>query len=157
MAERKNSRRKTDLFVGVCLMLLAQSLSSLVGCKPQHSSTKEVAQPSQPIKEEPKYLLPDSVELQDMVMTRSGAQIISGKDLRPVYIIEGRIKNNSPRDITAVSIRVSVRKGDTEVDGTDLRIESLVPGGAVRSFRRQIQVMPPKSGMNWAYEVTAVQ
>ncbi len=147
-----HARRNADLLVGICLLLLALSQSFLVACKPQPSSG-EVA----PIKEEPQSPMLDAMELQDMVMTRSPARMILGKDLGPVCIIEGRIKNNSLSDITAVAIRVSIRKGNTEVDGSDLRVESLVPGGEVRSFRQQIQAKPPKSGMHWTYEVIAVE
>jgi hypothetical protein len=163
-----HSRRRARLLVGVRVMLLALAQMAFVACESHPSSNKETAQPSQPIKsEESKQISPDSaefsttlrqlVELQGMVMTRSEDRIISGKDLRPLYLVEGRINNRSNRDITEVSIRISILKGDNEVDGCDISIESLVPAGAVRSFRKQIQVVPPKSGMKWTYEVTEVR
>lgn len=147
-----NSRRKAGVRFGICL-LLALSQLSFVACKSRPLPDDEVA----PLQEESTEPTSDSVELQEMAMTRSPARMIFGKDLRPVCIIEGRIKNNSPRDITAVSIRVSVRKGNTEVDRGDLRVESLVPAGEVRSFTRQIRATPPKSGMHWTYAVTEVE
>ncbi len=149
---RGNSRGKADLLASVFVMLLALSQSLLVACKPKPTSD-EVA----PLKEESQSRMPNSVELQDMVLTPSYARRALGKHSRPICTIEGRIKNNSPSDITAVSIRISIRKESKEVDRNDFHVESVVPGGEVRSFRQQIQVTPPKLGMHWTYEVIAVE
>ncbi len=148
-----SSRHNGDLLVGVCLILLALSQLSLVACKSQPSSGNEVA----PLQEKSAEPTPDSVELQDVVITPSHARRTLGKHFRPECIIEGQIKNNSPSDITAVTIRVSIRKENTEVDRRDFHVESLVPGGEARSFTQQIQVTPPKSGMHWTYEVVEVE
>jgi hypothetical protein len=100
------------------------------------------------------------VEILDAAMSRSSDRIVSSPthDLRPLYPVTGRIRNNST--FTARSLRVRISVLDTtmkEVDGTELDIKTPIPPGSVRAFDQQIQIMPPGGKWTWNYDVVSVE
>ncbi len=92
----------------------------------------------------------------DLVMRRSNAFRIDG-DLRPIWIVSGRIRNNSDVEVKSVSIRIQItsktKDEDKVVDATTLTIDTDIPPDSVSSFSRTVQLMPPNTEWNWNYDV----
>jgi hypothetical protein len=88
-------------------------------------------------------------------MQRSAAIQLSG-DLRPIWIVSGRIRNNSPAEISSVTIEINIvpRTDPLPVDSATLVIETDLPPDAVGSFSREIHILPPKGGWDFTYSVT---
>jgi hypothetical protein len=90
----------------------------------------------------------------DMTMRRSSAFRIDG-DLRPIWNVSGRIRNNSDVEVKSVSIRIQVTEKATDrvVDAATLVIDISIPPDSVGSFSRTVQLMPPETQWNWNYDV----
>ncbi len=97
----------------------------------------------------------------DMTMRRSDAFRIDG-DLRPIWIVSGRIRNNSEVEVKSISIRIEVthkaidKLGNSTngvVDATTLIINMDIPADSVGSFSRTVQLMPPAGSWDWNYDV----
>ena len=90
----------------------------------------------------------------DMTMQRSKVFRTDG-DLRPFWLISGRIENNSDVEVKKVSIRIQVtdKATDRVVDTATLVIDIEIPSGSVGSFSRSIQLMPPNGQWGWNYDV----
>jgi len=94
----------------------------------------------------------------DMTMRRSSAFRIDG-DLRPIWNISGRIRNNSDVEVKSISIRIQVTEKATEkvVDAAMLVIDTDIPPDSVSSFSRTVQLMPPDTQWNWNYDVVKAE
>ena len=100
---------------------------------------------------------PSSLELFDGEMRKSTAFRLSG-DLRPIWIVSGRIRNNSSSEVGSVTIRISINATSTQdqFDGATLAIDTDIPPGSVGSFSREIQIMPPAVPWGWSYDIVKV-
>jgi len=97
----------------------------------------------------------EQIEMFDMVMQRSDARVLTG-DLRPFWIVSGRIRNNSGEHLSKLQLRIYIKaRGNTEEvqDEANLHLEADVSPGGVGSFSRNIQILPPQKAWDWTYEV----
>jgi hypothetical protein len=137
--------------VGVLAVLLF-----IFGCD-QFQDTSKTATPAPvPVENKPPATInPELVELFDGVMQRSTAIQLSG-DLRPIWIVSGRIRNNSFSELASVSIQINITSRSTSetVDGAVLVVDTDIPSGSVGSFSREVHILPPNGGFDWTYEIT---
>jgi hypothetical protein len=94
------------------------------------------------------------VKLFDPKIERSKAFRIDG-DLRPIWIVSGRIRNLSDIDIKSVSIsvRVESRSPFALLDESILTIDTDIPAHSITSFSRDVQLLPPNVPWQWAWSV----
>lgn len=147
------------------LFTLAAAVASLVvmialtGCQSGSPAEQGLAKPAAtPATPPVPEISPSDIEVFDARMWPSEARIISSPkgDMRPLYRVAGRIRNNSGIEIGEVKLRISVRdRSETEVDGADISLTIPIPPGSTRAFDKQIQVLPPPN-WTWAYEVVSV-
>lgn len=129
-----------------------------MGCEPAQSPKKQPPTPEQQavFKAAVESMrLKSSIFIEDGVLHRSSTRSLSG-DLRPFWTVSGRLKNISLTDVQSVTLRIEIHKGTYEgavVDSADLVIDSLIPAGAMTSFSRDIQIMPPDGNWEWNYLV----
>jgi hypothetical protein len=67
-------------------------------------------------------------------------------DVRPFWVVAGKIQNECDYDLKAVNIRITVyKKGDVAdvLDTADLAVED-VPAHSVRAYQRNVQLMVEK-------------
>jgi len=131
-------------------------LLSMIGCEPdQPAARQEPAPVTSPATAAPALINPELIELTDGSMRRSKTFSVNG-DLRPFWLVSGRLKNESSSELKSVTIRITVTsKASSEViDGATLQIDTDIPSGAVGSFAREIQLMPPDTGgWDWTYDI----
>jgi hypothetical protein len=76
-------------------------------------------------------------------------------DLRPIWIVTGRIKNNFRDDIKSVRVRLVAydksEANDTVLDTADFDVED-IPALEARAFRRDVQLMIYQGKFRWNYE-----
>ncbi len=88
-----------------------------------------------------------------MSLEPSPTRNITG-DLRPNWIVTGRIKNNYPRDLKRVTVRLIAYdknpRSNTVLDIAEFSVED-VPALEVKAFRRQVQLMvyPQQFRFTW--------
>jgi hypothetical protein len=112
------------------------------------SPASSKAQPAAPIPV-------DQVELFDTVMQHSDERMLTG-DLRPVWIVSGRIRNNSMEYLGELHLRIHITpRGSTDevLDEANLVIETDISPGSAESVSRKIQILPPQKAWEWTYEV----
>jgi len=97
---------------------------------------------------------PKQIEVFDASMRRSDTRMMTG-DLRPIWVVSGRIKNNSPQQLAEVLLRITVvKRGTVEpVDEADLRLDTDIAPLGVSSFSRNVQLLPPQQAWEWDLEV----
>jgi len=95
----------------------------------------------------------NQLELFDLTMVKSSAYRLSG-DLRPIYIVSGRIKNATGFTVKDVQIQVHIirKAGGLEVDSSRLTVGTPIPALETISFRQEIQIQPSQSAWEWTYE-----
>lgn len=116
--------------------------------------------------------------LEDGGLVQSG-QVPETGDLRPIWILSGRIVNTSAVDIAAFKVRVSVCTGPLPkgtllglaqwcgaekngsvwevVDDAPVEVDVLVPAYSVRSFRQDVRLTAPNAKWQWSWELDAVK
>jgi len=129
---------------------------------PDPNPVSKVAAPPAPAPAAPPAIKPFMIYPFDMTMRRSSAFRIDG-DLRPIWNVSGRIRNNSDVDVKSVSIRIEVTQKaidklgnatNSVVDSATLVIDMDIPADSVGSFSRTIQLMPPPDAKwTWNYDV----
>jgi hypothetical protein len=88
-----------------------------------------------------------------MTMVASSNRIISG-DLRPLWVLTGRIANSYSRDVKSLRIRITAYGKGTDsatvLDTADFEVND-IPAGAARGFRREIPLMvsPGRFSFSW--------
>jgi len=88
-----------------------------------------------------------------MSVVPSQVRNITG-DLRPNWIVTGRIKSNYPRDIKSVRVRLIAydkdKASNTVLDTAEFTVED-VPALEAKAFRRQVQLMvsPQQFRFTW--------
>jgi hypothetical protein len=101
-------------------------------------------------------ILPSKIQVLDdaSMSTRAQRIVASPKgDMRPIYRVVGRMRNDSPVEIVKVHLRISILdQSRTEVDGADIALGIDIPPGATRAFDQEIQVLPPPK-WTWNCEV----
>ena len=87
-------------------------------------------------------------------MVRSKTFRLDG-DLRPFWIVSGRIRNHSALELRNVTFKISInsRATSSEVDTANLAIDTDILPGSIGSFSREIQILPPNGGWDWSYAV----
>ena len=88
-------------------------------------------------------------------MERSKSFRIDG-DLRPIWIVSGRITNYSPDELKSVTIQIEIlKKSDqSSVDQASITVDADIPSVATVGFSREVQLLPPDVPWNWSYFVT---
>jgi muconolactone delta-isomerase len=136
-----------------CLSVLA-ILISIIGCD-QVQDTPKAPMPAPAMAVVPATIDRDLVKLSDPKIERSKAFRIDG-DLRPIWIVSGRIRNLSDIDIKSVSISVRVESRPPHFDLLDesiLKIDVDIPAHSIASFSRDVQLLPPSIPWQWAWSV----
>jgi hypothetical protein len=129
------------------------ALLLIVGCGPVEDTPSKPA-PTNEVSASPAAISPRLIELVDAKMERSKTFRLDG-DLRPFWVVSGRIKNESSMELKSVTIRIYVnsRASSQVVDQATLQIDTDILSGSVGSFRREIQILPPNTGWDWTYAV----
>ena len=128
-------------------------MSLLVACEP--SSTPCPADNQTATKTSvPVVVDPDLISLSDGNMDRSTAFRIDG-DLRPLWIVSGRIRNNSATELRSVILKISIisKASSIELDTAQLTVDADFPPDSAVSFKRTVQLLPPSSGWGWTWSV----
>lgn len=129
------------------VLLLIAACGPVQDTPPRPAST--VAGPA------PAVVDPNSIYLFDGNMERSSAFRLEG-DLRPLWIVSGRIRNDSATELKSVTVKISIisSASSNELDTAQLTVDSDIPPGSVVSFKRGVQLLPPSSGWRWSWTVT---
>jgi len=92
------------------------------------------------------------INLSDLVLERdrTGAFNTNG-DLRPFWIVSGRITNLSGSTVTILRLKLIATEKNTghDLDTAVITIKQEIPKDATVSFRRDVQLMLPASGWGW--------
>jgi C4-dicarboxylate transporter len=96
------------------------------------------------------------ISLFDMRMEKSAKFSISG-DLRPIWTVNGRIKNDSAMDLKEVKIEVDLftLKTMERIDSAFITVSSFVPAMGVTAFRQEIHLQPGREPSTWSAVVVA--
>jgi hypothetical protein len=150
-AEQREGGRK--LTRALALLGLSLALLSMLACDQVQEAPKAPVPATAEIKT-PAKIDTDLIGTFDMTMKRSTAFRMDG-DLRPIWIVSGRIRNLSDVEVKSVSIRIEIDlKGEpTSVDSTILTVDTEIQPHSVGSFSRSIQLMPPDKAWEWDYNV----
>ncbi len=127
----------------------------------QQSTTQSVPPPKG---EDQAHL--DNIDLYDLEMKPVTTRAITG-DVRPFYLVSGRIENRTGKALTSVTIRIFVQsigspaetnphynKDWQSYDEADVHVDGPIHDGT-KGFSQQIQVLPPR-GKPWAFEAGIV-
>ena len=138
---------KLSIFLAIGASLLSGGCDSQPAAPPRPAVA---AAPTKPI------VMPTQLEFSDLVMQKSSKFSING-DLRPFYVVSGRIQNNSPFTVTGVRLFVQVWTVHGKQDSAVLSLKTnILPGGA-QTFQQTIQLLPPPGKWNWQYEALSVE
>jgi hypothetical protein len=104
--------------------------------------------------------------LSDLEMEPLATRSLTG-DVRPFYLVSGRIENSTGKALRSVTIRISVQstgspdsasreynKDWQNYDEADVQVNGPIPDG-MRGFSQQIQVLPPR-GKRWTFEADVI-
>ena len=107
------------------------------------------------------------IKLFDLEMRASDVRALTG-DVRPSYLVSGRIENDTGKTLGSVTIRILVEstgspdKADPHYnkywqifDQADLEIRGPIPP-FMRGFSQQVQLLPPR-GKAWTWEANVVR
>jgi len=126
------------------------------------SSSSPSTQSANPSPKPASLSLPtETVELEDVAI-KFDSNSLGSVDLRPIWIIEGRIHNlTEGKTIKQVTVRFTFKyqSSGVEMDGEDVRFETKIPPNGVRSFSRRLQLLPPqhKEDYNLGCDVVSVE
>jgi hypothetical protein len=151
-----NTRQpRTFSVLGSAIVLLSVVL---IGCedvgKTNSTDSQSVTSSAPtPTKPAPATIPQEQIELFDGSMVRSNERILTG-DLRPLWIVSGRIRNHSGEDIAHLRLQIQIFERQNEGNGTlrdvaNLDFETDIPAGVVGSFSRQVQLLPPQKAWDW--------
>lgn len=148
-------------FAGNIASLLLSSVIGLCGCDmtshaPQ-APIEKAQMPAPTTRELTKDELGKCFGDNQGTLVPSSTRVLSG-DLRPLWIITGKVQNLCEYDLKSVTIRAWVyRKGHREdvFDTADFVLND-VPAQGVRAYRKEIQLMVErKQDPEWTYEEIA--
>jgi hypothetical protein len=92
------------------------------------------------------------IELYDLEMKHLAVSALTG-DLRPYYMVSGRIQNRTGMTLASVTIRIYLESTEKIIDNrevydkADIQISGPILGGT-KGFSQETQVLPPK-GKRW--------
>jgi len=89
-------------------------------------------------------------------MQKSSKFSVNG-DLRPFYVVSGRIQNNSPYTVIGVRLFVQVSTAHGKQDSAVLSLKTNILPGEPQTFQQTIQLLPPPGKWNWQYEALSVE
>jgi hypothetical protein len=125
----------------------------------QPQSPPQTATPPKPQDEQINL---DGIELFDLEMRPLATRAITG-DVRPFYLVSGRIQNSTGKTLRSVTIRIFVQSNGSPIqssrqynkdwqnfDEADVHVDGPIHDG-IRGFSQQIQVLPPR-GKAWTFE-----
>jgi hypothetical protein len=139
---------KLSIFIAIGASLLSS------GCESQPAAPRppatEAAAPSKPI------VMPTQLEFSSLVMQKSSKFSVNG-DLRPFYVVSGRIQNNSPYTVVGVRLFVQVWTAQGKQDSAVLSLKTNILPGEPQTFQQTIQLLPPPGKWNWQYEALSVE
>ena len=91
------------------------------------------------------------LEFSGLAMQKSSKFSITG-DLRPFYLVSGRIQNNSSYTVTGVRLFVRIWTVDAKQDSAVLNLKTYILPGEAQTFDQETQLWPPLGKWNWQYE-----
>lgn len=141
----------------VALIPAILTMVLLAGCEPP-------AQPAPVAKVEPAptnqeltpaeigQYLPDTA----IYLEPSSSRVLSG-DLRPLWVVSGRVISSYPRDLKSAKIRLTAfRKGArTVLDTADFEVDD-IPAMSAKGFRREVQMMIRPGEFDFSYDFLSV-
>ena len=132
----------------VCIGCLA-ALLLLSGCDMFQDAPKSPP-PAAKVIASPPTVSPFFIDVVEGKLQRSSAFRIDG-DLRPVWIVTGRVRNLSDVEIKSFSLKIDIlsKPSSDLVDEAILVVDTDILPGAVGSFSREIQILPPKTPWEW--------
>jgi hypothetical protein len=108
------------------------------------------------------------IYLRDLELRRSDTRAITG-DLRPYYVVSGRIQNYTGETLGGVAIRILVEsRGSLDstsrdynehwllFDQADISIKGPIPDLSTKGFSQQVQLLPP-TGEPWTWEADVIE
>lgn len=137
-------------YIGLLAVLLPVS-----ACDQLKETPKETLQaPTPAVSQAPTVINPQLVDLVDGTLRRSSGFKMSG-DLRPIWIVSGRIENFSPVELKSVSIKIEMgsKSPPKIVDDAVLVVDTDILPGDIGSFSRDIQLLPPDTAWEWSWSV----
>jgi hypothetical protein len=131
----------------------AFALLFIAGCGPVEDAPPKPV-PTNEASASPAAINPALIALVDGTMERSKTFRIDG-DLRPFWIVSGRIENHSDMELERVTFRISInsKASSTAVDTATFVVDTDIPPHSTGSFKREIQILPPSSAWGWSYAV----
>jgi hypothetical protein len=126
---------KLSAFVAIAVSLLGG------GCDSQPAAPRPSTVAAAPAKP---TVAPSQLGFSDLVMQKSPKFSISG-DLRPFYVVSGRIQNNSRYTVTAVRLFVQVWTANRKQDTAVLNLKTDILPSEAQTFQQGIQLLPPLS------------
>jgi hypothetical protein len=173
MTETKsNSGLKLAILAGLVAVLgylyleengsIAHTSETAVSAQKRNQQPQSMTQPMPVAKAEGEQINLDGIELSDLEMRPLAARAITG-DVRPFYLVSGRIQNSTGKTLRSVTIRIFVQTTGSPIqanprynkdwqnfDEADVHVDGPIHDG-VRGFSQQIQVLPPR-GKAWTFE-----
>ena len=101
------------------------------------------------------FVMPTELEFSSLRMQKSSKFSISG-DLRPFYLVSGRIHNNSSYTVTGVRFFVQIWTVEGKQDSAVLNLKTYILPDEVQTFDQETQLWPPLGKWNWQYEAMSV-
>ena len=138
------------------LLLLLVEIGAIAGCditrpKPNNVTTHPLRSSADDIgKDIPLDDPSKNLPLTDLRLAKSDARRLTG-DLRPFWVVQGRIQNNTVLPVKDIHLRITLRyRGTiTDVDSADVILKDEIFAGTTTSFMQAIQILPPDKAWEW--------
>lgn len=147
-------RTIVHIFRIASLVILSTCTLLLTRCDGAGSNNRPQPSPSiAPLpKAQDKHVNLNMIELYDLEMKHLAVSALTG-DLRPYYMVSGRIQNRTGMTLASVTIRIYLESTEKIIDNrevydkADIQISGPILGGT-KGFSQETQVLPPK-GKRW--------
>ena len=144
--------RMWSLCCGTVLMALVfsgcgQPNGNSEAITPETQASTTLPKPPTQTNKAPLTISVDQIQLTDMVM--EGTDLVAvGDDRRPVWILSGRIKNNSSEYLSNLRLQIyfKSRAGGAIPDVANLDLETTISPHSVGAFSTRIQMRSPQKG-----------
>ena len=134
---------KTALVILVSLSVI--ELGCDVKVTPTEPISKVAAAPA------PKPVIrPEQLGVSDFSLRLSSTIPVTG-DLRPLYLVAGRIQNNSPYTLTGIRLVVEIWNAKGMKDSAILDLKMNILTGEAQTFAQNVHLLPPPGKWNWSY------
>jgi hypothetical protein len=125
---------------------------TVAGCDLQPSAPQQIVTPVPPPKP---VVLPNQLVFSELEMRSSNKFSVSG-DLRPHYVVSGRVFNTSRHTITLVRLFVQIYDAAGKKDSAILNLKTEILPDETQAFQQEVQILPPAGKWNWQYEALSV-